>query len=271
MSPSTNLLSAAPTAARILFACALLLVTPRIVVAGAWLMPPGAGQIIAGTAFSGSARAFDAQGRLVPVPSYQKFELGAYVEYGLTDWATLVATPSYDRISQPAPAVPYSGIGQSGLGARFGLYHTDALVFSAQGLLASPGASFNGNLQPHRAASLDLRAMAGYNFTLGAAAAFLDAEAAYRLYAQAQPGEWKFDVTFGVRPIANWLVLMQSFGSLQPGQAEGFPQSWWEKLQGSVVYDFNSVWSAQIGVFMTVAGKNTGRELGPVGAIWYKF
>ncbi|ACK49651.1 conserved hypothetical protein [Methylocella silvestris BL2] len=259
------------TAARNLFACVFLLATLRMAVAGAWLMPPGAGQIIAGTAFSGSTRAFDAQGRLVPVPSYQKFELGAYIEYGLTDWATLVATPSHDRISQPAPAISYSGIGQSGLGARFGLYRSDELVFSAQALLASPGASFNGNLQPHRAASLDLRALAGYNFALGSMSAFLDAETAYRFYAQEQPGEWKFDVSFGVRPIANLLVLIQSFGSLQQGEAQGFPQSWWEKLQGSFVYDFNSAWSAQLGVFMTIAGKNTGRELGPVGAIWYKF
>jgi hypothetical protein len=40
---------------------------------GAWLMPPGEGQVIADTFFSDSTRAFDAQGHLVPVPSYRKF------------------------------------------------------------------------------------------------------------------------------------------------------------------------------------------------------
>jgi hypothetical protein len=55
---------------------------------GAWLMPPGEGQVIAYTAFSESNRAFDDQGHLIPVPAYKKFELGAYVEYGVTNWLT---------------------------------------------------------------------------------------------------------------------------------------------------------------------------------------
>ena len=70
---------------------------------GAWLLPPGDGQVIADTFFSDSNRAFDARGQLVPVPSYRKFELGTYIEYGLTNWLTLVASPSYDRIENPPP------------------------------------------------------------------------------------------------------------------------------------------------------------------------
>jgi hypothetical protein len=57
---------------------------------GAWLLPPGDGQVIADTFFSDSTLAFDAQGHLIPVPSYRKFELGTYIEYGLTNWLTLV-------------------------------------------------------------------------------------------------------------------------------------------------------------------------------------
>jgi hypothetical protein len=40
---------------------------------GAWLLPPGDGQVIADTFFSDSTQAFDAHGRLIPVPSYRKF------------------------------------------------------------------------------------------------------------------------------------------------------------------------------------------------------
>jgi hypothetical protein len=54
--------------------------------ASAWLLPPGDGQIITYSAFSDSTRAFDGHGNLIPVPDYQKFELGTYVEYGVTDW-----------------------------------------------------------------------------------------------------------------------------------------------------------------------------------------
>jgi hypothetical protein len=41
--------------------------------AGAWLEPPGQGEVIFGGSFSDSLRAFDVRGRLAPVSSYKKF------------------------------------------------------------------------------------------------------------------------------------------------------------------------------------------------------
>src|ERR1700730_12640956 len=104
---------------------------------GAWLLPPGDGQVIADTFFSDSSRAFDAQGHLIPVPSYRKFEVGTYIEYGLTNWPTLVASPSYDRIQNPPPGQSYNGGGESEIAARIGLYHTDTSVLSFQAGLRS--------------------------------------------------------------------------------------------------------------------------------------
>lgn len=256
--------------ARAFVAWILLVLMAGAARAGAWLMPPGEGQIIAGTAFSGSSRAFDAHGKLIPVPSYKKFELGSYIEYGLTDWLTLVAAPAYDVIRQPAPAPSYTGPGESGMGGRFRLFQSDAFVASLQATLLTPGASFNG-AEPHRAGAIDLRAMAGASFTIGAWAAFADAAAGYRFYAQAQPGEWKLDLTLGVRPSPQLLVLLQGFSSMQTNRSADFPRSSWAKLQGSFVYDLNTAWSAQLGAFMTLAGTNAGRELGPMAAIWYRF
>ncbi|WP_395696618.1 hypothetical protein [Methylocella sp.] len=239
---------------------------------GAWLMPPGEGQLIAGAAFSGSTRAFDSRGRLVPVPDYQKFELGAYLEYGLTDRVTLVAAPAYDRVRQPAPLPSTSGLGESGAGARFGIFEANGFVASAQATLLTSGLSFNGALaSPRRAASLDLRGLAGYGFALGAMPAFVGAEAGYRFYAQGQPGGWRFDFALGVRPVEKLLVLMQGFGELQTEGSASFPSSAWEKLQLSLVYEFAARWSVQLGGFFTVAGRNAGRELGPVAAVWWRF
>jgi hypothetical protein len=119
--------------------------------AGAWLLPPGSGQIIAGAAFSGSSKAFDVHGHLIPVSYYKKFELGAYVEYGVTNWLTLVAAPAYDRIRQPPPAGSYNGLGESALGARVGLFQSDPLVLSLQAVLLTPGASFNNAFGPRGA------------------------------------------------------------------------------------------------------------------------
>ena len=192
------------------------------------------GQIIAGAAFSGSNRAFDAQGRIIPVPSYDKFELGAYIEYGVTDWLTLIASPAYDRIRQPEPGASYDGLGQSGVGGRFKVYQSDAVVASLQTVLLSPGASFNG-LEPHRAGSIDVRAMAGANFAIGPWPAFVDAAGGYRFYAQSQPGEWRLDLTLGVRPLPQFLLLVaklridadqqkRRFPSVVLGQASGKPR-----------------------------------------------
>ena len=45
----------------------------------------------------------------------------------------------------------------------------------------------------------------------------------------------------------------------------------WTKLQPSLVYDIAPQWSVQIGGFITIAGINAGRELGPTAGVWYRF
>jgi hypothetical protein len=163
----------------------------------------GDGSVIAYTAFSDSTRAFDAQGHLIPVPSYRKFELGTYIEYGLTNWLTLVAAPSYDRIHNPPPGQSYNGPGESEIAARVGLYRTDTSVLSIQAGLRSPGASLADSLGPfevRRASSLDVRGRAGRNVVVPAMEGFVEAQAGYRFYAAGQPGEWRIDLTMGLRP-----------------------------------------------------------------------
>lgn len=241
--------------------------------AGAWLMPPGAGQIIASTAFSESTRAFNAQGQLIPVPSYRKFELGTYIEYGVTDWLTLVASPAYDRIRAPPPAVSYNGIGESEIGARLGVFRSDEAVASFQASLRTPGASLAdtlGPFQPRRAMSIELRGMAGRNIEVATMPGFVEAEAAYRFYGEGQPGEWRFDITLGLRPTPRALFLLQSFASLS-NESGRYLQTSWIKLQPSLVYELSPQWAAQVGGFFTIAGINAGREFGPLAALWYRF
>jgi hypothetical protein len=236
-------------------------------------LPPGDGQVIADTFFSDSTQAFDAHGRLIPVPSYRKFELGTYIEYGLTNWLTLVASPSYDRIQNPPPGQSYSGPGESEIAARFGLYRTDTSVLSFQAGLRSPGASFADSLGPfavRRAASLDVRGLAGRNVVVAAMEGFVEAQAGYRFYAAGQPGEWRIDLTMGLRPWPRLLVMLQSYTSIVNGSLH-FGHVSWTKLQPSLVYDIAPQWSVQIGGFITVVGINAGCELGPTAGVWYRF
>jgi protein XagA len=240
---------------------------------GAWLMEPGDGQAIVYSDFSDSARAFDAEGRLIPVPQYRKFELGTYIEYGLTDWLTLVVAPAYDRISTPPPGQSYNGLGQSEAAARIRVLQNDSSVISFQAGLRSPGASLADSLGPfevRRAASLELRGLAGRNIVLLGMESFVDAEAAYRFYGGNQPGEWRIDLTMGVRPFPSLLVMLQSFTSITNGTSN-FGHVSWTKLQPSFVYNLAPQWSVQLGGFLTVSGINAGRELGPMAGIWYRF
>jgi protein XagA len=240
---------------------------------GAWLLPPGNGQVIVDMFFSDSTLAFDAQRHLVAVPSYQKFELGTYIEYGLTDRLTLVASPSYDRIRNPPPGQSYNGLGESEIAARVGLFRTDTSVLSFQAGLRSPGGSFADSLGPfqvRRAASLDVRGMAGRNVVVAGMEGFVEAQAGYRFYAGNQPGEWRIDLTMGLRPWPRLLMMLQSYTSIVNGSLQ-FGHVSWTKLQPSLVYDIAPQWSVQIGGFITVAGINAGRELGPTLGVWYRF
>jgi protein XagA len=198
---------------------------------GAWLLPPGDGQVITYTDYSDSTRAFDAHGNLITVPAYQKLEVGTYLEYGVYDWLTVVAAPAFDRVRTPPPGQSYTGLGESEFAARVGLYRTDTAVFSVQAGLRSPGASFDslGPLEVRRAASLDLRGMAGRNCVLAGMEGFVEVQGGYRFYAENQPGEWRIDLTAGLRPLPGLLMMLQSFTSIANGVGQ-FGHVSWTKL-----------------------------------------
>ncbi len=246
--------------------------------AGAFREPPGTGEIITSASFSGSTRSFDASGKLIPVRSYSKFELGTYIDYGLTDWLTLVATPSLDHIHTQAAdghSETATGLGDTGLGARAGFYPTPDLVFSVQGLLRPPLA-----LQPNPTAqwfehshiwSGELRGLAGTSLEIAGFAAFANVEAGYRWNGTMTANEWRADLTFGLHATPRVLILLQTFAAISDGRTESNPSYYWDKGQISGVYAFDAAWSAQIGCFATLAGRNAAREIGPFTALWYRF
>lgn len=268
-----------PRRAAILWACGFFasvvvgaLVEPAR--AGAWLLPPGTGQIIAGSAFAGTTRAFDSRGRLIPVPHYKKFELGTYVEYGLTDRLTLVAAPAYDRIRAPPPAQSYNGLGESEFAARYGLYRDGRTVVSVQGGVRTPGPSIadaTGPYDLHRSLGFDFRGLIGRSVEIATMPAFIDVQGGYRYYTQNQPGEWRLDLTFGLRPVPRLLWLVQGFSVYSTAGGGGFVRYSWHKLASSIIIDLHPQWSIQCGGFMTLSGINAGRERGPFAAVWFRF
>lgn len=247
--------------------------------AGAFLAPPGQGEIISAASFSDSTLAFDADGKLVPIPAYRKFELGTYIEYGLTDRITLVAQPSADVVRQePAQPTPPAAAGTN-LGARVGLVSFDSTVLSLQGLVHIPFAASSmqvGLFDQDRAPAADLRLLLGHGFAIGSTTGFIDVEASHTWQGDGLPEEWHADATFGVRPQPQLLIMLASYMTVA-GHAGAACAYWsctywsWLKLQPSIVYDLSRRWSVEAGFFATVAGQNAGRELGPMAALWYRF
>lgn len=253
----------------------MLPATGTIVHASAWTLQKGTGQLIFGgdwirndpSAFGGGLN-----------PNTQrsiKREARAYGEYGVTDWLTAVFQPEFvnQRLDAPNRAA-YNGLGYASFGLRTRVLKTERWVVSLEGHVDPPGPSDQPN--PAQAGNTgpryDARFNVGYGFELWSKPAFIDASAGYRVRTGRPPSEYRADLTFGIRPWTDWMILVQSYNSLSDGAgAPGFPRQASSKLQVSVVYDWSKRWSAQLGFLQTVASRRVGTETGAIAALWYRF
>ena len=238
--------------------------------AGAWLEPPGQGEVILSGTFSDSLRAYDARGRLAPVSSYKKFELTAYTEYGATDAITLIAAPSVLDFRAKPPGESYAGMGVLEAGGRVKLYEVDEWIFSAQATLREATSRRSRIfLDTGRGLQADARILIGRTFTLLGFPAFSSLEIGYR-----SPGgfghEIRADATLGIRPIEKVLVLLQTFNISAVHTAPLYPTRS-NKITLSAVYDVTQSVSVQLGGIIGLPGVNTTTERGIITAVWYRF
>ncbi|MGB7126605.1 MAG: hypothetical protein WBD42_07250 [Methylovirgula sp.] len=185
--------------------------------ASAFLQPVGEGDIITATEFSGSTRAFDQNGKLIPIPVYRKFELASYIEYGLFDRLTLIVQPFYETARQDDAAVSTPG---TEIGARLGLARFGPTVISMQGLAHipfHPGQAPQGGFDEDDILSGDLRLLVGHTFAVEGMPGFVDLQGGYRWQGDGAPNEWHADFTFGIRPLPRTLLLLQTFATVADG------------------------------------------------------
>jgi protein XagA len=247
----------------------------RPALAGAWTQQAGHGQALAVVTHSKSSHEFDDDGDLVGRPRYDKTEAGLLIEYGVTDWLTLMLQPQL-LIVDIAPPVnaDSSGPGYTDIGARARLWSDEDEVFSVQALGRAPGKHDESNPAEigNTDAELDIRALYGHSFKVEDHDAFIDAQFAYRVRFDDPPSEVRFDFTFGIRARPDLLLLAQSFNTFADGSGQGiFEDGREHKIQLSAVWDLDKVWSLQLGGIATVAGENTLAQRGIVAGIWAKF
>ena len=248
--------------------------------AGALLFPEGEGQAIFTTTFSNASNAYDSQGRLVKTPSYRKFELDGYVEYGATDWLTLVgqgggmdfrgsssASAPFSASASPAPS--YAGLGLGSIGARVRLGEIAGYYFSLEGSLRAASHSAETYLDMRDFLQVDARVQMFHSLETWGFPAFLDAQLGYRSRGQ-NGDEIRADLTFGVRLQPAVLLMAQSFTAIAPWptSAGSFAA---QKFEVSGVYDLNRTFSLQLGLVYAPFGVNAPAERGIVSAVWARF
>ena len=242
--------------------------------AGAWTLDRAAGQIIFSFTAKDATQAFDAGGGAVGRPTHRKRELAALVEYGATDWLTLIFSPTLERTTIGAPTdARYRGPGYTEFGARARLLRTEAWVGSVQVLGRVAGASDAGN--PAEAGKtehmVDARVLLGRSVTLWDRPGFLDLQAGYRVPLADGPGEFRLEGTAGLRLRPGLLLMVQSFNALSDGGGRPGDRPRRHEVELSAVWDFGRRWSVQIGGIATVAGRETLKERGLVAAVWHRF
>lgn len=243
--------------------------------AGALLMDEGAGQIIVTSTFAEANKAYDRRGHLIRTPSYGKFEAAGYVEYGVTNWLTVIGEGSAFDFNGSGSAYPvepaphYAGAGLGVIGGRIPLGDVAGVHFSAQASLRVASEAAGQFLDFKVPTQADFRVQALRGFEIFGLPAFVEAQLGYRTRGQGGD-EIRADLTLGLRPEPELLLMAQSFSAFTPG-ANAFGGYAAQKFELSGVYDLNPVWSLQLGALAAPTGVNSPAEKGLLTAVWRRF
>lgn len=243
--------------------------------AGAWNAPAGQGLVITDVTFEGGSRYFDGEGRIAPANGFKRGDASVYVEYGVTDWLMAVLRPDLTAVSLDGrPGGRYIGLGTTEAGAQLRVAAFGPSVLAVQGTFRLPGSTDRANpaLVNQTSRDADLRGLFGTGFAVGGWPAFVDLQLAYRFRDSGAPDELHGDATFGIRPWADLMILLQAFNTTGVGHGTPwFPRQRYTHVELSGVYALDERWSVQLGVFTTVLGHQSLRDQGITTAVWRRF
>jgi hypothetical protein len=246
-------------------ACATALCAAQRVRADAFMEKAGEGKAILTATFDTADRYWTADGRLIPVASYRKFNLSALGAYGYDASTTLIARVDAGHLKDMRGGEAQAS---GAAGVRRLLFESGAMRVAVQAL-ASAGAGLDGMPGRSSGAALDVRIAGAVTFDVMTRPAFVEMSAGPRVVIGDARG-MRLDVTFGVRPAEKWLLLLQNFNRFnEPGPLGGRTRA--HKAQASVMYDVTEQWSAMAGVFATVAARAERRQYGALTGVMRRF
>lgn len=241
-------------------------------------MPAGQGQIISTTVTDSASKGFDEDWILNQDIDFSKFETQFFWEHGLNEKITFIASTTYqdvDFVSRTG-AESVQGFGTSGLGGRYNFYKKDKTVAAVQFtyIIAGKGENIADADLGRGGNGIDMRFLAGRNFTVLSQNGFVDIQAAHIFRGGNAPGTYKADLTAGINITKRRQLLAQAFYNRTGERVIGNDRILANeaiKLQGSAVFKRSESTSVQFGVFQTIAGRNIVQEKGVFAAVWRRY
>ena len=239
---------------------------------GAWTLKRGHWQVFTATTQSNAGMGFDRRGHATVATSFNKLLVQNCIEFGLTDYLTLFATPDYVMAHVRPTALAAAQVRNSSFegGARLLLDGRHGKL-SLQGSYKTAGAFDLSVSAADRASGrqIELRLLYGTSFKLFGRDGFIDLQAGQRWIASPRPNETPVDLTAGLWITPHWMAMVQSFNIVSAGDARP-PYTYYRshKLEVSLVQKLSRHWSLQVGAFVSPAGQNALVERGVQVSLW---
>ena len=260
--------------------CSIACLAPSLAYAGAWTQDQGKAQVILTGSYYNADQLWNNHGNKQSQPTYSKYELNPYLEYGLRDDLTIGTSLSLQRLHQDgnhSPGASSWGVGDSEFFLRKRLWKQDGFVASVEPMIKLPSPESSG-LQPRIGSSdadAGLGLSGGYGFSAYGQNHFADVDTQYRHRFGGPNDQVKISGTLGVGITPSWMIMPQSFMTYRTGHDANaaFTQSSGDdynllRLQLSAVYKMSDDLSFQFGGFKDVDGKNAGVGNGALLAVW---
>ena len=237
--------------------------------AGAWLQPQGQGLFITQASYFSSNHYYDRGGQLQSQPTYTKYEIQPYAEYGLRENLTIGGTAFLQRDSQGA--LINNGLADPSIFARTRLWHDARQVLSIEPLLKFSSAFENTNPPRGGSTSYDaqLSILYGRSLHLVSPRDYLDVNVGYRARSGSLNNQLHGDLALGleVMPGLQFIPAIRSIGSTNmpanaPFRQDGDQDYDLLKAELGAVYHLSDAQAVGITAFDVVDGSQTGDGAG---------
>lgn len=244
--------------------------------AGAWPLPAGEGQIIAGVLGQTASESFDSSGKSISGTDYSKTQADIYIEHGLTDHWTLVGNAGLESVEIKSPGRETdsaSGLSSAQIALRRTLWQSNNTVLAAQSglIFAQTGENVPGATLGLGGTDFEIGALVGKSGAYRGYDIFGQVHGAYRIRGEGFGDERRLDLTAGAQINPRTQLFLQSFYVQGDTGSRGFAPYERLKLQPSATWEYKRGRRLQIGISKTVWGENSLKDSSVFLAIWRRY